>query len=127
MRCRRLTLVAVVLAVAVGGLAVFYVASTFDSAAERAVGRLRPGLTTAEARRALADVPYLDYVREGSGALVVEVPSGNVSVAISGDRVAAIDRVPDTGPVWDRLRRTWDRHRRAWEYFRRNRHRAPAG
>ena len=124
---RRLMLVVSVLALAAGVLAALFFIGTFgDGAAEWAVARLQPGLTAAEARRVLADVWYADLVKDGDGRLLIDVPGGWVAVEVTGGRVAAVERVPYTGPVWRRLVLTWDRNRRAWEHYWRNRHSAPA-
>src|SRR5205807_2686789 len=100
-------------------VAVLYLAGRGDPAGD-AADRLRPGMTDAEARLILADVPHFDLVTKGNGEYLLDGVGEFITVRVEGDHVAAVERRPDDGPPWDRMRRSIDRLRRSWEWHHRH-------
>jgi hypothetical protein len=92
-----------------------------DSAIQQAANRLQPGMTTEEVRRILADVPHFDVVTRGSGQFLLDGDAGFINVKVENDRVTAVDRQPENGSVWERMRRSVDRLRRDVEWRLRRR------
>jgi hypothetical protein len=92
-----------------------------DSAVEQVIGQLRPGMTKADVRRILADVFYIDYVSNKGSGYLFHGNSEDIFVRIEGDRVSSVERWPDQGPFWERIRRNLENMRRNWEQQRRNR------
>ncbi len=118
-RRRRLRRIAVVLGLAgvlLAPLTALYLLWMVDSQAARAVDRLQPGMTGLEVQQALAEVPHLNLKTQAGQQVIVEEAGGYVSVQLVDDRVTAVDRRPDQGPLWERTRRGLDRLRRGWEW-----------
>jgi hypothetical protein len=85
-----------------------------DSRMEAIVAQLEPGVADADVQRLLEPVRYYKAkITPANEAYVFYGIDGFVYVVMekTGDemRVARVDHNPDTGPLWDRLRRSWER------------------
>jgi hypothetical protein len=98
-------------------VAMFVLIESSDAYAKRIVEQLQPGVADAQVQQILAGIRhYKGKVSPGDDAYVFYGVDEFVYVVMekSGGeaRIARVDRQPDGGPIWDRIRRSWERRTR---------------
>jgi hypothetical protein len=108
-RRRSVIVVAIIAAVGILFFALVWLTTGGDSAAQRAVQRLRPGQSHNEALQILEGVDYTDTVSKGSGLVVFNADGEDVWLVILSDQVVKIHRIAETGSPWERMGRALER------------------
>jgi hypothetical protein len=85
-----------------------------DSAIIQALNLLQPGMTESEVTEILSPLRHAKMATvDGKPAYFFYGYDEFVTVRMESDgteeRVTRVDREPDTGPMWDRIRRNWER------------------